>query len=183
MSKARCLCLLLDHMCGLLQCHTELREPLLRVGGGCGSDGISSRLRRPAGISNGWWGVWRQRPTAAMPVHQVCDCLLSHGIVVALREPQGSNEGAAGGSLPWGGRCHGDFDMGWCAHNPSCFSTHRCWDSPWILVTPVFCGRGLLLAAFRNICHTGKSCFDYRYHSSARQSDECLARCVRTSSS
>lgn len=71
-SKARCLGLLLDHMCGLLECHAELRKPLLRTGGGGGGgSGISSRLGRGAGISDGWRGVWRQRPAVAMPVYQV----------------------------------------------------------------------------------------------------------------
>ena len=71
-SRERCLCWVLSHMSGLLECHAELRDALLRAGGGYdGNAGrASSRLRRAGGILAGR-RAWRQRPAVAMPVHQM----------------------------------------------------------------------------------------------------------------
>lgn len=83
-SRERCLCSVLSHMSGLLECHAELRDSLLRAGGGDygggyggggggyggGVDRVSLRSGRGADVSGGR-RAWRQRPAAAVPVQRM----------------------------------------------------------------------------------------------------------------
>lgn len=67
-ARERRRCLILVHMTGLLKCHAEFREALLRSAGRGTGRGF---LVSADGKDQTGQRVWRQHPAVGLPIHQV----------------------------------------------------------------------------------------------------------------